>query len=135
MTRSDRRWFISGVDWTLRIVGVLSFVVAGFAYTETRNQARETNDLAECQAKVNAAILQRSKNLDADLTREREASRRVDDALAAVITAALSGSQDPYRSRALVTALSAALTEQKKARVDADEARAKNPPIEPETAC
>lgn len=135
MTRNERSRFIAGVDWTLRVVGLLSFLMAGFAYNVSQRNTEETRVYAECQGRINAAVIQRAKNLDADVTRERNASRGVDDALAAIVSSALKGQNDPARGRVLVTALSAALSEQKTAREAADEARAKNPPVEPDSTC
>jgi len=128
MANGSRAAFINGVDWTLRIVGVLSFVVAGFVYTDN-------NRTTECQAAINTAIAQRAKNLDADLTRERETGRRVDDALAAVVAAVLSQQIDNGQSRQLFANLSSALGDQAKARAAADKARADNPPVEPNPNC
>lgn len=118
------------VDWITRIVGTLSFVAVSLLYLDVQNQQ-------DCQAQFNERQAQRSSNLDGDLTRERVASRRVDDALAAIITAILQPIHPtPAESRALFTELSSALAAQSQARDAADRARAANPPVtEPVTRC
>lgn len=127
LTRSKA---VAIVDWALRITGVLSFIAVSFLYV----QSERRND---CQSDINQQQLARSQNLDADLTREREASRRVDDALAAIVAASLAPTAPLEKeARRLITDLSVALAAQARARTAADEARRANPPIPtPATAC
>lgn len=117
-------------DWALRIAGVISFIAVSLLYVQV-------GKVATCNQKVNEAQNTRARNLDGDLTRERNASRRVDDALAAIVAASLASTPPlATESRRLITELGVALASQAKARADADEARRLNPPIaEPATAC
>jgi hypothetical protein len=132
MTNGSSRWtrVTVIVDWVTRILGTLSFIVVSALYVDVQQQQ-------DCQAAFNQAQAQRSQALDGDLTRERNASRRVDDALAGIVAAALTGKPTlPAESRRLITELSVALSEQAKARNLADQARQENPPIpEPATRC
>lgn len=121
---------VTFTDVTLRILGAVSFVAVTLIFLDGR-------DRDACQDKVNSAQQQRSINLDGDLTRERTASRRVDDALAAIVASILRPVQPtPEQGRAMFSELAVALASQAKARDAADEARRLNPPVPPaETSC
>jgi hypothetical protein len=137
--RRRERWarVTAVVDWITRILGTLAFILVAVGYVDVRATQAELERTQECQARFNEAQAQRSQNLDGDLTRERNASRRVDDALAAIVAAALTGKPTlPAEARRLITELSVALGAQAKARADADRAREANPPVpEPATHC
>jgi hypothetical protein len=125
------------IDWILRVVGVTSLIFVLFLFGEMREQDERERIKNECQARVNAAQSQRSLNLNHELTVERNAERRADDALAEIVRASLAPERPtPAESRRLVTNLLTALSAQKTARTEADEARKENPPVPaPEEAC
>jgi hypothetical protein len=98
--------------------------------------SRAQRDDSACQAQINVAQTTRAKNLDGDLTSERNAGRVVDDALAAVVAASLQKPPPtPAEGRQLLINLDAALTKRAQARVAADQARKDNPPVDATTAC
>jgi hypothetical protein len=120
----------TAVDWITRIVGTLSLVFLGVFYMAERDQA-------QCQAEFNVANLARNRNLDGVVAEERAANRRADDALAGVLTTLLTQPPAPAEARRrALEELQMTLSELREARIEADEARKKNPPIaDPETAC
>lgn len=121
-------------DALIRITVILSIPIAGYAVYQNQ-------ELTRCVATYNNANNQRSVALTAATDDERNAERKADDAQAALfLSPALSKPDRTAADQAeivrLFRAYQEALSDQRKERVDADDARRDHPiPDPPSQVC
>ena len=110
------------VPLTLILLALLSVAQGSYYVWVNRKEAL-------CQVQINEQQNARTRALVQSADEERNSSRRVDDAFAALVLASLKKPPpNQAEARRLVTELYNALSEQARARSAADDARQKNPP-------
>lgn len=136
MVRRRIRKFLASalVDAVIRVVVVLSLLVGGVAFYQNR-------ELTKCVATYNNTNNARSVALTAATDQERAATRRADDAQAALFLSPVLNKPTEKRTPAdqaeilrLFRAYQLALTAQSKERATADDARRDHPIPDPPSA-
>lgn len=129
------------VDALIRAVVVLGIVGSGVALAQAREASAQNRRLTECVAAYNNVNNQRSVALTKATDEERAAERKADDAQAALFLSPALGK--PKRTPVeqaevlrLFRAYQEALSDQRKERADADDARRDHPiPDPPSQVC
>lgn len=145
MVRASARRLLASpaVDAFVRTVVVLSVVVSGVAWKQGRETSAQNRRLTECVATYNNANNARSVALTEATNDERTAERKADDAQAALFLSPVvskpSGQRTPAERselQRLFRAYQDALSDQRKERADADDARRDHPiPDPPSEVC
>jgi len=143
MVRASIRRILASpaVELVIRGAVVFGLVVAGISWSQTQNLSERNRELSQCVAAYNNANNQRSVALTAATDEERKAERKADDAQAALfLSPALGNAERTPAEQAevlrLFRAYQVALSDQKKERADADDARREHPiPDPPSQVC